>query len=51
MIPARKIDLISVLLGLTAIAMIVVGIVMKIPAPAITGVGFLLIVWAFQVFK
>ncbi|WP_286813108.1 MULTISPECIES: hypothetical protein [unclassified Maribacter] len=47
----KKIDLISVLLGLTAIAMIVVGIVMKIPAPAITGVGFLLIVWAFQVFK
>jgi hypothetical protein len=47
----KKIDLISVLLGLTAIAMIVVGIVMKLPAPAITGVGFLLIVWAFQVFK
>ncbi len=47
----KKIDLISVFLGLTAIAMIVVGIVMKIPAPALTGVGFLLIVWAFQVLK
>jgi hypothetical protein len=31
--------------------MIVVGIVMKIPARAINGVGFLLIVWAFQVSK
>jgi len=31
--------------------MIVIGVVMKIPAPAITGVGFLLIVWAFQVLK
>ena len=47
----KKINLISILLGLTAIAMIVVGVVMKIPAPAITGVGFLLIVWAFQVVK
>ena len=47
----KKINLISVLLALTAIAMIVVGIVMKIPAPAITGIGFMLIVWAFQVFK
>jgi hypothetical protein len=47
----KKINLISILLALTAIAMIVVGVVMKIPAPAITGVGFLLIVWAFQEFK
>lgn len=47
----KKLNLISVLLALTAIAMIVVGVVMKIPAPAITGVGFLLIVWAFQVLK
>ena len=46
-----KLNLISVLLALTTIAMIVVGIVMKIPAPAITGVGFLLIVWAIQVLK
>ena len=36
----KKLNIISVLLGLTAIAMIVVGIVMKIPAPAITGVDF-----------
>lgn len=47
----NKLNLISVLLTLTAISMIVVGLVMKIPAPAITGVGFLLIVWAFQVLK
>ncbi|EAP86715.1 MULTISPECIES: hypothetical protein [Croceibacter] len=47
----KKLNLISVLLALTAIAMIVVGIVMKIPAPAITGIGFLLIVWAIQVLK
>jgi|AntDeeMinimDraft_5_1070356.scaffolds.fasta_scaffold01986_8 4-hydroxybenzoate polyprenyltransferase len=47
----KKINLISILLALTAIAMIVIGVVMKIPAPAITGVGFLLIVWAFQVLK
>ncbi|MBW4970849.1 hypothetical protein [Croceibacter atlanticus] len=47
----KKLNLISVLLALTAIAMIVVGIVMKIPAPAITGIGFLLKVWAIQVLK
>lgn len=47
----KKLDIISVLLAITAIAMIVVGVVMKIPAPAITGVGFLLIVWALQVLK
>ncbi|WP_165806024.1 hypothetical protein [Marixanthomonas spongiae] len=47
----KKINLISILLALTAIAMLVIGIVMKIPAPAITGIGFLLIVWAFQVLK
>jgi len=47
----KKLNIISILLGLTALAMIIVGIVMKIPAPAITGVGFLLIVWALQVLK
>lgn len=47
----KKLNLISILLALTAVAMIVVGIVMKLPAPAITGVGFLLIVWAIQVLK
>lgn len=47
----KKLDIISVLLGLTAIAMIGIGIMMKVPAPAVTGVGFLLIVWAIQVLK
>lgn len=47
----KKLNLISVLLALTAIIMIVLGIIIKVPAPAITGVGFLLIVWALQVLK
>lgn len=47
----KKLNLISVLLTLTAIGMVVIGIVLKILAPALTGVGFLLIVWAFQVLK
>ena len=47
----KKLDLISILLTLTAIVMIVMGIVIQVPAPAITGIGFLLIVWAFQVLK
>lgn len=47
----KKLNLISFLLALVAIAMIVLGLVMKIPAPAMTGVGFLLIVWALQVMK
>ncbi|MGO3183228.1 MAG: hypothetical protein ACTIJ9_10380 [Aequorivita sp.] len=48
---SKKINLISVLLALVAIVMIVLGIIIKVPAPALTGIGFLLIVWAFQVFK
>ena len=48
---SKKLNIISILLGLTAVAMIIVGIVIKTPAPAITGVGFLLIVWALQVLK
>lgn len=47
----KKLNLISILLGLTALAMIVIGILAKVPAPAVTGIGFLLIVWAFQVLK
>jgi hypothetical protein len=47
----KKLDLISVLLGITAVAMIIIGISVKVPAPAVTGVGFLLIVWALQVLK
>ena len=47
----KKMNLISILLALTALVMIVLGLVMKIPAPAITGVGFLFTVWGFQVLK
>lgn len=47
----KKLNIISVLLGFTGVAMIIMGIIMKVPAPAVTGVGFLLIVWAFQVLK
>ena len=48
---AKKVNLISILLVLVALAMIVVGYKAQLPAPAMTGVGFLLIVWAFQVLK
>jgi len=44
-------NLITILLTITAVLMIVLGLVMKIPAPAITGIGFILIVWAIQVLK
>lgn len=47
----KQINIISILLALTAVAMIALGIIMKIPAPALTGVGFLLLVWALQVLK
>jgi len=47
----KKLNLISALLALIAIAMIVLGIIIKVPAPALTGLGFLLIVWALQVLK
>jgi hypothetical protein len=48
---SKKINIISILLSLIAIVMIVLGVAMGIPAPALTGIGFLLIVWAFQVLK
>lgn len=48
---AKKINLISVLLALTALAMIGLGIKLGMPAPALTGLGFLLIVWALQLLK
>jgi 4-hydroxybenzoate polyprenyltransferase len=48
---AKKINLISVLLAVTALIMIVLGFMGSIPAPAITGLGFLLLVWALQVLK
>ncbi|MDQ7917629.1 hypothetical protein RBU60_08585 [Mesonia sp. MT50] len=47
----KKLNLISVLLAITAIVMIVLGVVAQIPAPAVTGIGFLLVVWAIQVIK
>lgn len=47
----KKINIISVLLSLIAIIMLVLGFVMKVPAPAITGIGFLLIIWVFQILK
>jgi 4-hydroxybenzoate polyprenyltransferase len=47
----KKLNLISVFIILIAIVMIGIGFIMKIPAPAITGVGFILIVWAIQELK
>lgn len=47
----KKLDLISILLALVALVMIVLGYLVKMPAPALTGIGFLLIVWAFQTLK
>lgn len=46
-----KIDLISILLIIVAVAMIVIGYKAKIPAPALTGIGFLLITWGIQALK
>lgn len=48
---AKKINLISVLLAVTALIMIALGFMVNRPAPAITGLGFLLLVWALQVLK
>lgn len=48
---AKKINLISILLVLIAIIMIALGIMGSMPAPALTGLGFLLIVWALQVLR
>lgn len=47
----RKIQLytIALLLLITAIAMIALGIKMSNPAPALTGAGFILIVWTILV--
>ena len=47
----KKLGLISVLLAIVAIVMIVLGYLVKMPAPALTGLGFLLLVWALQVLK
>jgi len=48
---AKKINLIAFLLGVTAVVMIVLGFMVQMPAPAITGIGFLLIVWALLTLK
>ena len=48
---AKKINLISFLLAVTALVMIVLGYMVHMPAPAITGIGFLLIVWALLTLK
>ncbi|MGV8915184.1 MAG: hypothetical protein ACOH1X_07020 [Kaistella sp.] len=47
----RKIQLyiVALLLAITAIAMVAIGIKMSNPAPALTGAGFILIVWAILV--
>ncbi|MDT0293342.1 hypothetical protein ACFQ3R_08230 [Mesonia ostreae] len=47
----KKLNLISILLTIKALVMIVLGVAAQIPAPAVTGIGFLLIVWAIQVLK
>lgn len=43
--------IISVLLTITAAVMIFLGIKANILPPSLTGVGFLLIVWALLIFK
>lgn len=47
----KKLDLICLLLALVAVIMIVLGYLVNMPAPALTGIGFLLLVWALQVLK
>lgn len=47
----QKLNLISFLLVLIAVVMIILGFQMKIAAPPLTGVGFILIAWAIQELK
>ncbi len=47
----QKINLISIVLILVAIAMIIIGVISKILPPPLTGIGFLVIAWGFQLFK
>lgn len=47
----NKINVIVILLGIVAIGMIILGIVNKILPPILTGVGFILIIWALNIFK
>tara|TARA_B100001167_G_C16758277_1_gene299942 strand:+ start:1311 stop:1496 length:186 start_codon:yes stop_codon:yes gene_type:complete len=44
-------NLLTVVLILIAIGMIVIGIHMSLPAPALTGVGFLIIAWLHKLMK
>jgi uncharacterized membrane protein YbaN (DUF454 family) len=41
-------NILLVLLIIVAIAMIAIGIIAKIPAPALTGVGFFIIAYLFN---
>ncbi|MGO1752280.1 MAG: hypothetical protein ACTHYV_07285 [Psychroflexus sp.] len=47
----QKLNLISILLVLVAVVMIALGFQMKIAAPPLTGVGFILLAWAIQILK
>ncbi|MDN6280313.1 MAG: hypothetical protein L0J45_04845 [Psychroflexus sp.] len=47
----QKLNLISVLLVLIAVVMIIIGLQMKIAAPPLTGVGFILLAWVIQELK
>lgn len=47
----NKLNLISLLLAITAVIMIAISLMAKIPAPGFTGIGFFLTVWAIQELK
>lgn len=47
----KKINLINILLGIVAVVMIILGIQNKLLPPALTGVGFFLIIWALNILK
>lgn len=43
----QKINILNILLVITAIAMFVIGYRSGLIAPSVTGIGFLLIAWLF----
>lgn len=47
----QKVNLIMLLLGIVAAVMIILGVRNNMLPPILTGVGFFLIIWAFQVLK
>ncbi len=47
----NKLNFISLLLATIAIIMISISFMAQIPAPGLTGIGFLLIVWVIQELK